>query len=256
MWEAFKNLVFDLLNFFYSVAGDWGMAILIVTLILRVIISPLTHASTKSSYQMQKIQPKLQELQAKYADDQPRLQEEMQKLYAEAKFNPLTGCLPLFLQMPIFIALFQVLNEMSARLGDVNYSFYHLVPNLITSPSVALSEGFGPFIPYAILLVVFAGATFAPMVLMQLNQKNSSQRTQMLVMSAFMTVFMLWIGWSSPAGVLLYWGLSSLIGVAQQQVSMKIMKDRDARLEAEKEDEPVAIEVIRKEKKKRPTKKR
>ena len=118
MWEVFKNWIFDIIQFFFGFCQDWGLAIIIVTIIFRVLISPLMHKQTKSSYQMQKVQPLMQEIQAKYANDPQRMQEEMQKLYADAKFNPLAGCLPMLLQMPIFIALFQVLREMPNYLGS------------------------------------------------------------------------------------------------------------------------------------------
>ena len=115
MWDIIKNWIFDVIQFFYNFCGDWGLAIIIVTVIFRILVAPLMHKQAKSSYQMQKVQPLMQEIQRKYADDPMRQQEEMQKLYAEAKFNPLAGCLPMILQMPIFIALFQVLSEMGQR---------------------------------------------------------------------------------------------------------------------------------------------
>lgn len=257
MWDAFKDLIFWCINSVYSFAGDWGMAILIVTLIFRAILMPLMRKQIKSSYQMQKVQPLMQEIQQKYADDQPRMQEEMQKLYAEAKFNPLAGCLPIFLQMPIFIALFQVLQEMGTRTQGSTYQFYHLVPDLTLTPASSLSQGFLTFLPYLILLLVFAGATFAPMILQQRNVADANQRRQTLIMSAFMTVFMLWIGWGSPAGVLLFWGVSSLFGVFQQQITMRALKAEDEKKEAEIVDvKPVKVEVERKVKKKRPHKSR
>ena len=157
--------------------------------------------------------------------------------------------------MPIFIALFQVLREMGDRLGNQDYSFFNLVPNLVYSPSSTFSMGFGAFLPYVILLLVFAGATFLPMVLMQMGQKDNPQRNMTLIMCGVMSLFMLWIGWSSPAGVLLFWGVSSLIGLAQQQISMRIMKKKDAEKEVVEEIKPVEVNVTRKVKKKRPTKK-
>lgn len=257
MWDVFKDWIFEIIHFFYDVCGDWGLAIITITVIFRLLISPLMHKSTKSNYQMQKIQPQIQKIQQKYADDQPRMQEEMQKLYAEAKFNPLSGCLPMFLQMPIFIALFQVLNEMETRTEGTSYSFYDIVPSLVTSPSVAFESGFDAFIPYLILMVVFAGATFLPMVLMQMGKKDNPQRNQTLMMAAVMSVFMLWISWSSPAGVLLFWGASSILGVAQQQISLFIMKKKDENAVVEDIDsKPVEVEVVRKAKKPRPTRKR
>ena len=254
MWDVFKNFLFDILVYFHSYTHDWGAAILVVTFIIRLILSPLMHAATKSTYGMRKAQPKIKAIQEKFAGDQQKLAQEMQKLYAEAKFNPISGCLPLFLQAPIFIALYQVLTEMHDRLGNTHYGFYNLVPNLVLSPSMAIHDGFAVFTPYLILLIVFAFATFAPMVLMQIGQPNT-QRTQMFLMAGFMTVFMLWVGWSSPAGVLLYWGTSSLVAVIQQQTSLYIMQKRDKENEENAAEPSNDVYVVRKERKKKPTKK-
>lgn len=259
MWDAFKDLIFSIIEFFYNLlggqaGGDWGMAIIIVTVIFRVLISPLMHKQTKSSFQMQKVQPLMQEIQRKFADDPVRQQEEMQKLYAEAKFNPLAGCLPMLLQMPIFIALFQVLQEMPSRTHGATYEFYNLVPSLTTTPSQAFAEGIMTFIPYVILMIIFAGATFLPMILQQRGNEGA-QKKQMLIMSGVMSIFMLWISWNSPAGVLLFWGTSSLLGVCQQQISMRMMKKKDAEAAANVEIKPIEVDVTRKVKKPRPTKK-
>ena len=255
MWDVFKDWIFDVIQFFYNVCGDWGLAIIVVTVIFRVLISPLMHKQTKSTYGMQKVQPLIQELQTKYGDDPQRLYQEMQKLYAEVKFNPIAGCLPMLLQMPIFIALFQVLNEMGSRTHGTTYEFYNLVPSLVTTPSQAFADGIGAFIPYVILMIIFAGATFLPMVLQQANN-NSAQRKQMIIMAAVMSLFMLWISWNSPAGVLLFWGASSLLGIAQQRISLRIMKRRDAEQEEVIEVKPIEVDVTRKTKKPRPKKKK
>lgn len=255
MWDVIKDWVFEVIHFFYQMCGDWGLAIIIVTLIIRLLLFPLMQKQTKSSYNMQKVQPLMQEIQRKYSDDPQRMQEEMQKLYAEVKFNPLAGCLPMLLQMPVFIALFQVLSEMGTRTQGTSYEFYNLVPNLVMRPSEAFASGFGTFVPYLVLLVVFAGATFLPMVLMQLGNKDNPQRNQTLIMSGVMSLFMLWVGWGSPAGVLLYWGVSSLFGLAQQQITMRMMKKKDAEEAQTIEVKPIEVEVTRKVKKPRPTKK-
>ncbi len=255
MWDAFKDLIFNIIHFFYDFCGDWGLAIIVVTVIFRVLISPLMHKQTKSSFQMQKVQPLMQEIQKKYSDDPVRQQEEMQKLYAEAKFNPLAGCLPMLLQMPIFMALFQVLSEMGNRTEGTTYEFFNLVPSLVVRPSEAFTQGIGTFVPYLILMIIFAGATFLPMILMQAGNKGNAQRKQTMIMSAVMSVFMLWVSWGSPAGVLLFWGASSLMGLAQQQVSLRIMKKRDAAAAETIEVKPIEVDVTRKVKKKRPTKK-
>ena len=254
MWDVFKDWIFDIIQFFYNICGDWGLAIIVVTVIFRILISPLMHKQTKSTHAMQKVQPLIQELQTKYGDDPQRLNEEMQKLYAEVKFNPIAGCIPMLLQMPIFIALFQVLSEMGSRTQGTTYEFYNLVPSLVTTPSQAFENG--TFVPYVILMIIFAGATFLPMVLQQLNSNNSAQRKQMIIMAAVMSLFMLWISWNSPAGVLLFWGASSLLGIAQQQISLRMMKRKDAEQEEAIEVKPIEVDVTRKAKKPRPKKKR
>lgn len=256
MWEVIKDWVFEIIQFFHGFCGDWGLAIIVVTIIFRLLITPLMFKQTKSTYEMQKIQPLIQRIQERYANDQPRMQEEMQKLYAEVKFNPLAGCLPMLLQMPIFIALFQVLREMGSRVTDSSYEFYNIVPSLVTTPSQAWATGFGEFIPYLILMVIFAGATFLPMALTQMKNKDNPQRNQTFLMAGVMSIMMLWISWSSPAGVLLFWGASSLLGIAQSQISTHILKKRDAKTEETIEVKPVEIDVTRKVKKPRPTKKK
>ena len=256
MWEAFKNAIFYCIEFFYNFLQDWGLAIVIVTLILRLILFPLMQKQIKSSYRMQQFSPRLREIQEKYADDQQRQAEEMQKVYAEIGFNPITGCLPLFLQMPIFIALYQVLQEMGSRTEGMTYSFYNILPNLVTSPSTAFSEGFMVFLPYGILLLLFAFCTFLPSILQQ-RGTNNPQKNQTMIMMGVMSLFMLWLGWGSPTGVILFWATSSVFGVAQQVISTAVFKRQDEVVEAEKvEVAPVEVDVVRKEKKKRPTKKR
>lgn len=256
MWEAFKDAIFYCIEFFYNFVLDWGMAIVIVTLILRLALFPLMQKQIRSSYKMQQFSPRLREIQEKYANDQQRQAEEMQKVYAEIGFNPLTGCLPLLIQMPIFIALFQVLQEMSNRTEGMTYSFYSILPSLTESPSAAFGNSFGEFLPYGILLLIFVFCTFLPTILQQ-RGTNSPQKNQTMIMMAIMSVFMLWLGWSSPTGVVLFWATSSLFGVFQQIITTRIFKHQDAVAEAAVEEvKPVEVDVVRKEKKKRPKKKK
>lgn len=258
LWDMFKDFIFWGMDACHNLVGDWGLAIILATLIFRLVLMPLMQKQIKSSYKMNKFSPMMQELQEKYADDPQRLSEETRKLYSESGFNPVAGCLPLFLQMPIFIAVFQVLrDEMGWRVGDASagYNFLTIIPDLTVSPATALESGVMAFIPYIILLVLFAGLTFLPMILSQRGQQGQ-QHQQMLIMSVVMTGMMLFIGWGSPAGVLLFWATSSLFAVVQQQVTTRLLKREDAEAEKEIIDlEPVKVDVVRKERKKRPTKK-
>jgi YidC/Oxa1 family membrane protein insertase len=258
LWDMFKDFIFWGMDACHNLVGDWGLAIILATLIFRLVLMPLMQKQIKSSYKMNKFSPMMQELQEKYADDPQRLSEETRKLYSESGFNPVAGCLPLFLQMPIFIAVFQVLrDEMGWRVGDASagYNFLTIIPDLTVSPATALESGVMAFIPYIILLILFAGLTFLPMILSQRGQQGQ-QHQQMLIMSVVMTGMMLFIGWGSPAGVLLFWATSSLFAVVQQQVTTRLLKREDEEAEKEIIDlEPVKVDVVRKERKKRPTKK-
>lgn len=258
MWEEICKIVAKIVELFYYPVHDWGMAIILLTIVFRLIIMPLMLSQTKSSHQMQKVQPLLKEIQSKYADDPVRMQEETQKLYAEAKFNPLASCVPMLIQMPIFIALFQVLRNIQNYLPEYDvFTFYNIVPNLLATPAEVMGEGIGPFIPYAILIIIFVGATFLPMLLQQRDNQDSQQRNQMYMMSIIMGIMMLFVSWSSPAGVLLFWGVSGIIATITQQTYMRYLKRKDSEVAAEQiEVQPVKVEVERKVKKKRPKKKR
>lgn len=258
MWEEFLKLIFGAIQALYSIVGDWGMAIIVITVIFRAAITPLMFTQTKSSYRMQKIQPLIQEIRSRFPDDPVRQNQETQKLYAETKFNPLAGCVPMLIQMPIFIALFNVLRGIKDFAGEgAHLTFYNIVPDLTISPADAWGLGFGTFLPYIILLAIFALCTFVPTLLMQKGTQNPAQRRQTLIMVGIMSIMMIWIGWGSPAGVLLFWGASSLIAIAQQQISLRIVKSQDAKSE-EKDEYVIKADVVvdRKVKKKRPNKKR
>ena len=258
MWEEICKIIAKLVEVFYYVLQDWGLAIIVFTIVFRLLLMPLMLSQTRSSFQMQKVQPKLKEIQNRYPDDPMRVQEETQKLYAEAKFNPLASCVPMLIQMPIFIALFQVLRNIQNFLPQYDsFCFYNIVPDLLATPSEVMEKGIGPFIPYGILIIIFVGATFLPMILQQRDNQDSQQRNQMYIMSIVMGVMMLFVSWSSPAGVLLFWGVSGIIATITQQGYMRHLKHKAAEEEsAQIEVMPVKVEVERKVKKKRPTKKR
>ena len=135
MWDVFKDWIFDCIAFFANFLGDWGLAIIVITVIFRLLVAPIMHKQIKSTFQMQKVQPLMQEIQKKFADDPVRQNEEMQKLYAETKFNPLAGCVPMLIQMPIFLAMFQTLREIGYSHPDEVYSFYGMVTDLTKTPA-------------------------------------------------------------------------------------------------------------------------
>lgn len=247
MWDWIINFLYDCIAGLQSFLGDWGLAIILFTFIIRILLLPLTFKQQKSMAEMQVVTPLLQELQTKYADDPQRLNEEMTKFYAEHKFNPLAGCLPMLIQMPIFFALFSVLRDHV----PASAAFYDILPSLANNAGGVLTEmGFVAAIPYIIFVLLFGVLTFLPMYL----QQNSNSMTKS--MGVVMTVMMLFVGWSSPAGVVLYWVVSSGWGVIQQQL---IFKKKKIEVEEKKREElktkPVEVNVVRKVAKPRPKKK-
>jgi len=227
IWNAFKDIIFQILQQIEGVVGDWGLAIIVLTVLVRLALMPLTIKQTRSMYEMQRIQPKIKQLQEKYKDDKEKLQEETLKFYQENKVNPFGGCLPMLLQMPLLIALYQVLGGTAkspgtlmkylTATGEVG-RFFFLIPDIAKTPSMVFStQGLLAAIPYILLVVLFGLSVWLPQALMP------GEKQQKMI-GAYMAVVMLWFGWSAPAGVLLYWDVSSLWGVAQQQIMMSSMK--------------------------------
>lgn len=252
MWEWFCNFLEMVLEAIQSVVGDWGVAIIILTIIIRLILTPIMSKSSASSARMQVMQPKLQEIQDKYADDPTRQSQEMQKLYSQMGYNPMAGCLPMLLQLPVFIGLFTVVKAVPE-----DASFFGILPSIAMSVSEVLeASGWVAAIPYIIFDIAFGVLTFVPMFLSSQNQPDDQKNTSLMT-GAIMSLMMLWFGWSVPSAVLLYYVTSSSWQLIQQQLITRRVMEK-ARLEAEElaKNQPVEVDVVRKEKKKRPHKKK
>lgn len=255
MWEGILNGCSWALYQLALLVGDWGLAIIIVTLVIRLLLFPVQRKQLKSSFEMQQVQPRMAEIQRLYAGDQKKIQEETAKLYQETGFNPLAGCLPMLIQMPIFIILFQVLRDRIGQYADqgLSVSFYNILPNLTLTVPDAMNEGIVFAIPYIIFMLLFIGLSVTPMLL-QLKQ-NKQNRSQSMMMLGIMGIMFIWMAFISPAGVMLYWALSSGFGVAQQLISQRKFKREAAEKEEAEPAKPIKVNVERKEKKKRPKKK-
>lgn len=255
MWDGILNGCAAALYELAKIVGDWGLAIIIVTLIIRLLLFPIQRKQLKSSFQMQQVQPRMQEIQKLYAGDQVKIQQEMQKLYQETGFNPLAGCLPMLIQMPIFIILFQVLRDKIGQYagGELSVSFYNILPNLTQTVPDAFNQDIVYSIPYIIMMVLFIGLSVTPMIL-QMKQ-NPQNRSQMTMMMGIMGIMFTWMAFISPAGVMLYWALSSGFALVQQLITQRVLKKEAAEKEEAAPAKPIKVNVERREKKKRPTKK-
>ena len=252
MWDWIINIIAQVLTWIQGLVGDWGLAIIILTAVIRLVLTPLTVSSTRSTARMQVLQPKMQEIQERYADDPQRMNEEMQKFYSENKFNPLGGCLPVLIQMPVFFSLFSVLRD---RLPEEAH-FYGIFDSLAMSPSQAVSTfGWAGAWVFLLFLVLFGALTLVPMLLNQTGQEGA-QASQMKVMGGVMALMMMWFGWSVPIGVVLYYVTSSAWGVVQQVFITRKVLEKAKVEEAERmKNQPVVVDVVRKERKARPRKK-
>jgi YidC/Oxa1 family membrane protein insertase len=237
MWNAFVNLLFEVLQQIYSVVGDWGLAIIVLTVALRLLMTPLVIKQTRSTYELQKHQPKMKQIQEKYKDNKELQTQKLQEFYAEHKINPFASCLPMLLQMPLFVALYQMLAAATEKADGgplAQYlasnsgtgSFFGIIPDIMVSASSVFNgDGWVAAIPYIILLLLFSLSIYIPQLI------TPGEKTQKTV-GMYMAVFMLVIGWSTPAGVLLYWDTSSIIGIGQQwftqQAMKKTMEDEDS----------------------------
>ncbi|MDY3869177.1 MAG: YidC/Oxa1 family membrane protein insertase [Pyramidobacter sp.] len=233
MWSAASKYLFDFLNFLYSFIGSWGWAIIVLTLLVRIVLHPLNAKQMVSMQKMQKLQPRLKVLQEKYANDKETLSRETMALYKENNVNPAAGCLPLLIQLPILILLFQVLRETS--FGGASFAGITLEGSVLTTMADALGMtyasvaevGFtdvfkaiganpagllkvGTYLPNLLLLLAIAFLTWFQQKL------SSSGNPQMAGMNIFMPIFMAFICLSMPGGVMLYWGFSSFLACAQQ----------------------------------------
>lgn len=191
------------MQFFYSFVANWGVAIILVTLVVKALLYPLSAAQYRSMANMRKLAPKMQQLKERYGEDKQRMQQEMMKMYKEEGANPFGGCLPMLLQFPIFIALYYVLFE-AVELRHA--PFFGWIQDLSVAD------------PYFVLPLLMGGS----MWLMQKLQPQSPtmdpmQQKIMSYLPVVFTVFMLFF----PAGLVLYWLCNNLISVAQQQYITK-----------------------------------
>jgi YidC/Oxa1 family membrane protein insertase len=193
--------LFAVLRFLQHYTHNYGVAIILLTFLVRVLFIPLTHKSYQSMKAMQAIQPKVAALQKKYKDNKEQLNKEMLELYRQHKVNPFGGCLPSLLQVPVFVALFNVL---------------YTTIELRQAPFMLWIRDLSDKDPYYILPILM-GITMVVQQKLQPSQMDPRQARLMLLMPAFLTVLFL----NFPAGLVLYWMTNNLLSIGQQAITMK-----------------------------------
>ncbi len=220
--------IFNGLIALYNLTGDVGIAIVLLTLVVRLIILPITLKSLKSQKILQALQPKLNVLKDKYKNDKQGLAKATMELYKEEKVNPASSCLPLLVQLPIFIALYQALVQGLKNGGmEMLYGF-------VSKPETinVFAFGFLDLAKASIPIAILAGLSqfwqakmLTPHKPQPSNIPGSKDEAmlgmmnkQMLYVMPVMTVV---IGWSLPGGLILYWLVTNLLTIAQQYVFLK-----------------------------------
>ncbi len=188
--------LFYILRFIYNLTQNYGIAIILLTIFVKAIFHPITRKSLVSMKEMASLQPKVNAIRQKWADNKERMNKELMNLYKETGVNPLGGCMPILLQMPVFIALFNVL---------------YITVDLKGAPFILWISDLSDKDPYYVLPIIM-GAT---MILQQMTQPSTMDPTQakiMLFMPVIYTLFFL----SFPSGLVLYWLVNNILSIGQQ----------------------------------------
>ena len=209
-----SNALGHVLRIIFELVQNYGLSIILFTILVKVLLLPLT---------MQDIQPKIQEIQTKYKDKPEKQHQEIMKIYTEAKINPLAGCLPLLIQMPILIALFSVLRE------PVTYGVFADQAQFVNA-----AKGFlwikDLTTPDYILAILSGATTFLMQTLMM---PKDQQQGSMKIMTYVMSAMMLFWGFSFPAGLTLYWTIGNVFAIGQHYLIMNPLR---AKLAVSKEE--------------------
>ena len=200
MFDSFIAFLQAILPVFYNISGyigfaNYGVAIILMTIVIKILLYPLTVKQIKSMKAMQDLQPKMKELQEKFKDKPEKLQQEMAALYKNSGVNPLAGCLPLLAQMPILMGIFFAIRDYS-YIGDPTFFW---LSNLSVADHIY------------VLPILSAVTTY-----IQQKQTMNDDNPQTKMMMYFMPIFIGYISINFPSGLVLYWVVSNIAQIIQQ----------------------------------------
>lgn len=222
-------LLKSIMKLFYKLVPNWGVSILLMTILMRIVIFPLTKKSTESTLKMQEFAPKMQEIQAKYKGDPKKLNEEMAKFYQSSGYNPLSGCLPLIIQFPLIFAMYNLFNNYFEFRGAMFIPGW--IPDLSRGDSLMQ-------LPFVLPLVNWSELRLLPIiyVISQLlfgkvtqTPTATAQKGSMKFMMYGMPLMFFFMFYNAPAGLLLYWTFSNILTLGQQVVINKMMHAKKAK---------------------------
>lgn len=238
MWRWLCYPIVWVLNLFNDIIPNFGVAIILLTILVRILFWPLTHKSTVGMRKMQEIQPLMKEIQKQHKDNPQRMQQEIWQLYREKKVNPLSSCLPMLIQIPVFIALFNVLRSSV----ELRYAPFLWISDL--SEPEALLAGYFPFsgigglniLPILMAVTTALQSAFTP---------STGDKNQQKMMMVFMPIMMLVMFYSFPSALSLYWFLSNLFSIVQMWMIRRETAKKQEVLIPEVIDAPVTRQMRR-----------
>ena len=202
----FARNMFILLDFLHKIVGNWGIAIIFLVIIVRLILFPLTFKGMVSMYKLKELAPKMKEIQEKYKKDPQKLQMHMMKLYKEHGANPLGGCLPLLLQIPVFYGIYKLLLY-SIELKGAEFLWIH---------DLSVMD------PYVILPVLMGVTMYIHQMLTPTNFQDPMQEK----IFKFLPIIFAFMMATFPAGLVLYWTTNNILSIIQQYIINKIMESK------------------------------
>ncbi|HEX3424720.1 MAG TPA: YidC/Oxa1 family membrane protein insertase [Acidimicrobiales bacterium] len=224
------------LAWFYAIVPSYGLAIALLTIAVRVLLIPLTTKQVKSQQAMQRIQPELKRLQAKYKDDRTKLNEEMMKFYKENKVNPVAGCLPLLLQTPLFLVLYRLILGLTHKptpkhLPASSEMYRSLVQSggrmvswgIDLAQSASTQKGIGKALPFYVLIAITIATGFYQQRQMTARMPAGSANAQMKMIGRVFPVMIGLISFRIPAGVVVYFIISNAWQIVQQEITFRTM---------------------------------
>ncbi len=216
----FTKPMFQLMDFFFRYFGNFGIAILITTIVVKALFFPLASKQYASMANMKKVQPKMEELKAKFGDDRMGLQQAMMQLYKEEKINPIAGCWPVLLQVPVFFALYKVIY---VTIEMRHAPFFGWIRDLSAPDPTSLFNLFGllPYdVPHFLMIGVWPLIMGVTMFLQMRMNPTPPDPTQAMIFTWMPIVFTFMLA-AFPAGLVIYWAWNNTLSITQQAVIMK-----------------------------------